>query len=247
MGAGRAILHAFVDRLLEREEFTAAVATIHRDDRFRLRVIDAVADGFGREAAEHDRVNEPEASAGQDGHRELGDHRHVNRDRIAALESHALEHVGEATDFGEQLAVGNAADLDGFAVGGGLAFVDDGDLVTEALGDLRVETVIGDVGLSVHEPAEERLLRFVDHLRPRLEPGQLLGFVGPETIRVLDRAVIERGVAIHALHAGLGDERGVGREDLLVRAEAFGAGLLDVVDFFVGVGGVRGVGHIIYV
>ena len=101
VGAGRAILHAFVDRLLEREEFAAAVAAIHRDDRLRLRVIHAVANRFGREAAEDDRVDEAEAGAGQDGHRELRDHRHVDRDRVAALESHALEHVGEAADFGE--------------------------------------------------------------------------------------------------------------------------------------------------
>ena len=247
VGAGRAILHAFVDRLLEREEFAAAVAAVHRDDRLRLRVVDAVADGFGREAAEHDRVNEAEAGAGQDGHRELRDHRHVDRDRVAALESHALEHVGEAADFGEQLTVGDAADLDGFAVGGGLAFVDDRNLIAEALGDLCVETVVGHVGLAVHEPAEERLLGFVDDLGPRLEPRELLGFVGPEAIRVLDRAVVEGVVAIHALDAGLGDERGARREDLLVRAEAFGAGLLDVVDFFVGVGILRGVGHVIYV
>ena len=85
VGAGRAVLHAFVDRLLERQEFPAAVAAVHRDDRLRLRVVDAVADGFGREAAEHDGVDDAEAGAGEDGHRELGDHRHVDRDRVAPL------------------------------------------------------------------------------------------------------------------------------------------------------------------
>ena len=243
VGAGRAVLHAFVDRLLQREELPAAVAAVHRDDRLRLRVVDAVADGFGREAAEHHRVDDAEAGAGEDRHRELGHHRHVDRDGVAAPEAHALEHVGEAADFGEQLAVGDAADLDGLAVGGGLAFVDDRDLVAEALGDLRVEAVVGDVGLAVHEPAEERLLGFVDHLGPRLEPGQLLGFVGPEAVGVLDRALVEGVIAVHALDPGFGDERGAGREDLLVGAEAFGAGLLDVVDLFVGVGVLGGGGH----
>ena len=50
-----------------------------------------------------------------------------------------------------------------------------------------------------------------------------------------------------AFDAGLGDESSGRWEDLFIGAEAFGAGLLDVVDFFVGVGVLRGVGHVIYV
>ena len=50
-----------------------------------LRVVDAVAQGLGAEAAEDDGVRRADAGAGEQGNRQLGDHRHVEGDAVALL------------------------------------------------------------------------------------------------------------------------------------------------------------------
>ena len=181
-------------------------------------------------------MNNPETCAREHRDGKLGDHWHIDGNGVTLNQPEALQDIGEAADFGVEFAVGEAADIRGLAIFGWLAFEDDGDLLAEAFLDLRVETVIGDVGLTADKPFEERLLRLVENFGPRFEPRQLLGFIRPETFRVIDGATVELIVAIHAFDAGLGDEICGRREDLLRGAEAFGGGLLDVGDFFVHLG-----------
>jgi len=63
----------------------------------------------------------------------LGDHRHVDGDPVALGDALALQHVGEAADFGVEFAVGDPG-RDGWII----AYEDDGDVVG-LVGQVAVE------------------------------------------------------------------------------------------------------------
>ena len=85
----------------------------------RLRIVDAVAQRFGGEAAEDDVVRDADPRAGQHRDRQLRNHAHVDRDAIAFLDAERLQHIGEPADFVMQLLIGQRANF------AGLAFPDD--------------------------------------------------------------------------------------------------------------------------
>src|SRR5690606_13842764 len=95
-----------VDVRLELDDRAAAPAAVGGDDHLSLAVVDAVLDRLGAEAAENNGVRSAEARAGQHRHDRLADHRHVDRDAIAAADAHALEDVRELADLVVQLLVG---------------------------------------------------------------------------------------------------------------------------------------------
>jgi hypothetical protein len=84
-----------VDGLLEAEPAAAAQALVGGDHHPRAGVEDAVADRLGREAAEDDRVDGADARAGEHRVGELGDHRQVDADAVAA--AHAVRSSTLAT------------------------------------------------------------------------------------------------------------------------------------------------------
>ena len=71
--------------LLERHHGAAAEAAVRGDDQPGLRVLDAVGDGLGAEAAEYDRMHRADAGAGEHGDGGLGHHRQVDEDAVAGL------------------------------------------------------------------------------------------------------------------------------------------------------------------
>ena len=99
----RAHLGALADRLIGvglEGHVTAATDTfIGGDQEMALRVQDAIAQGIGREAAEHHGVHGADAGAGQHGHRGLRDHGHVDGDPVSLADALRLEHVGEPADL----------------------------------------------------------------------------------------------------------------------------------------------------
>ena len=88
-----------------------------------LRVVDAVAQRLGAEAAEHDAVHRADARAGEHGDRQLGDERQVDRDAIAFLDAERLQHVRERRHLAVEIEVGQRAAI------ARLAFPDDRGLV----------------------------------------------------------------------------------------------------------------------
>ena len=83
-----------------------------------------------------------------------------------------------------------------------VAFPDDRGLVG-ALGQMAVDAVVGDVQRAVLEPFDRdvaRRERGVLDLVERLDPVDALGLLGPEAVRVGDRALV------HLLVLGLVDE-----------------------------------------
>ena len=170
---------------LERHLATAAHAFIRRDHAVRLAVGDAPGERIGREAAEHHGVDGADARTGQHGIGRLRDHRHVDRDPVALHDVAVAQDVGEAADLVMQLLVGDL-----LVVLGIVAFPDDRDLVG-ARRQMAVDAVVGDVGDAVLEPFDRDVLRTVGgvlDLGRRAVPVDALGRLGPEPVRVLDRA-----------------------------------------------------------
>lgn len=145
-----------------------------------------------------------------------GDHRQVDGDAIALLDAERLERVGGAAHLGVELAIGERAHL------AGLADPDERALVA-ARGEVPVEAVLRQVELAVGEPAHERRLGLVEHLRERLDPVEAARLFGPERLGVLGGAAVHRLVFGERLDLGARGEVGGRRKD-----SRFGEERLDV-------------------
>src|SRR5256885_5616947 len=183
--AGRAA-ERLVGVLLERDGRAAPKAAVGGDDEARIGVVDALADGLGREAAEDHAVRRPDPGAREHGDRELGHHRHVDRDPVALLDAVPLERRGEPADFAVEVPVGQDAAVPG------LAFPDQGGLGAPRTGDVTVEAVVRDVQLAADEPLGVGGLP-LERLLPRLEPVEVTGPLFPESDEVLPRLGVDRG------------------------------------------------------
>src|SRR5919109_3858856 len=123
----RRLLDGVIDGLLEGDFAAAAIAPVGGHDHLGLGVVNAVAQGFGAEAAEHDAVRGADAGASQHGDRQLRDHGHIDGDAIARAHTDLFEHIGELTHFAVQRLVGEDAliarltlpDYGGFILAGG--------------------------------------------------------------------------------------------------------------------------------
>ena len=93
------------------DSLTAPAALVSRDHDATLAVLDTVAEGFGREAGEDDRVHCADAGAGEEGGDGLPGHGEVDGDGVALFDTEGLENVGDGADFAEQLCVGDFAPL----------------------------------------------------------------------------------------------------------------------------------------
>ena len=92
---------------LERGAAAAARRLVGGDHEPGARVLDARAQRLGREAGEDDRVDRPDAGAGEHRVGGLGDHRQVEHDPVALLDAEAVQHVAELRDLLVELAVGD--------------------------------------------------------------------------------------------------------------------------------------------
>ena len=190
-----------VDRRLELRRLAAPPAAVGGDDDLRLGVVDPAGERLRGEAAEDDRVRRADPGAGEHRDRQLGDHRHVDRDAVAGRDPELEQGVGGLLDLAMEVRVG---DRPGVA---GLADPVVGDLAAEPVLDVPVDAVVRDVELAADEPAGERQLpleRRVEVLGPA---DALAGELRPERLEVgLGLEVQVRG------GVRLGGERRVGRE-----------------------------------
>src|SRR5262245_40509019 len=148
----RTVLDRFIHSRLELDHPGATKPSVGRDYGFRLRVIDAVLQRFGREAAEDYRVRGADAGAGQHGHGQLGDHRHINGHAVAFLDAQRLQRVREFADLLMELLVSERTSIARFSL------PDDGGFVLAPRRKVTVEAVIGNVDLPSDEPFSERLV-----------------------------------------------------------------------------------------
>ena len=118
-----------VHGVLEGYSLTAAEATVGCHHDVGPRVLDAILDSAGAEAAEDHRVRRPDAGAGQHGNHQFGDHRHIDGDHIPFAYAQPAEDVGEPAHLVEQAAVGEPAHLGPAGCGHRLALPDQRHLV----------------------------------------------------------------------------------------------------------------------
>jgi len=72
---------------LQLHQVAPAQAAVLSDEHLGLTINDAIAQRVRREAAEHHAVRGAEPRAGEHGHRDLGDHAHVDRHAVALLDA----------------------------------------------------------------------------------------------------------------------------------------------------------------
>ena len=162
------------------------------DDHLRPSVLDAGRELVRGEAAEDDGVDRADARAREHRDHRLGDHRHVDDDAVASLDSLGRERAREARDGVAQLAVGEGCG----GVGDGRV-VDERELVGAAVLDVPVERVVARVQPAAGEPAEERCARVVERARRRLHPVDRGRSFRPEAFRILQRAPVDLVEAAH--------------------------------------------------
>ena len=185
----RGLLHGLVDVDLEPAGLAAPVAAIGGDDQLRLRVVDAVGECLGREAAEDDGVRRADAGAGEHRDRQLRNHRHVDGDAIAAPHTELLNALAARFTSSKRSSVG-----DDLAVSR-LALPVEGDLVTAPGIDVAIEAVYGDIELATVEPLGEGGIPLQDSV-PGAIPIELCRFFGPKPLWVgrgpfIDRRVVD--------------------------------------------------------
>ncbi len=159
---------------LQRRGLAAPPAAVRGDDDLGVRVLDAGCERVRRETAEHHRVRGADPRAGQHRDRGLRDHRHVDGDPVALLNSQLQQGVRGLGDLVLQLRVGDRAAV------AGLALEVDGDPVAVARLDVPVHAVVRHVERAVLEPLGERRVRPVQRLGRFLRPAEAAGLRGPE-------------------------------------------------------------------
>ena len=153
------------------------------------------------EPAEDHRVGRADPGAGQHRDRQLGDHRHVDRDAVALADAQLEQRVGRLGALAHQVRVRQRAGV------AGLADPVVGHLVAEAALDVAVDAVVGDVELAAREPLRVREVPLQGLVVGR-EPRQPLpGLPVPEADVVGGGLVVQRRRGV-----GLGGEDGVGRK-----------------------------------
>ena len=197
---------------LQRDGLAAAIAAVRRDEHLGATVVDAAAQGLGREATEDDRVGRPDPRARQHRDRQLRDHRHVDRDPVAGRDAELEERVGGLADLALEVGEGQRP--------GVARFADPvvGDLVAQAALDVPVDAVVGDVELAAGEPLGERQVPLERRREGRRPVDAVARVLRPEGLEV------GLGLGVHlGLGVGRGDELGRRR----VRAR-FGEEVLDL-------------------
>ena len=170
-----------------------------------LGVDDPVGQRVRREAPEHHRVHRPDAGAGQHGHRQLGDHRHVDGHPVAPADAEPAQHVGEPGHLHQQLAVGDGPGV------ARLTLPVEGHRVPAAGGHVTVEAVVRHVqGAPVEPPGEGQVP--LEHGVPGPEPVEGSGLLGPEPGPVGGGPVVDARIPDHRL----APERLGGREHPLL-------------------------------
>ena len=158
-------------------------------DGRRLGIVDAGCQLRRGEAAEHHGMNGADASACQHRHHRFGDHRHVDDDAIALLDTKVLQHGAERRHLVAQLGVGVRAR------GLGDGTVVDQRFLPAAHRNVSIEAIPGRVALCAHEPAAILAGVGIEHLVPGLVPVDLARSLGPEGFRVSHAGGIDLGIA----------------------------------------------------
>ena len=188
--------HSLVGHGLHQDRLVAAMGAVASDDGRAGGIDDAVGERVRGKAAEHNRMNRANASAGQHGNGQFGHHRQVDRDAVALFDAARLEYVGKFTDLFVQFLVGQRSVFPRL-----VALPDDGDLIAFCI-EVPVEAIIRDVSLAADKPLNRNRPRVHvvvvrPHSIPLLEPVKLFGLCGPKRLWIGDGAHVLFLVLVH--------------------------------------------------
>ena len=127
----------------------------------------------------------PQTHASEHGERRFGDHGHVDQYAVALDHTQILKDGRHALHFGVQVTVG----VGFFGVGFGRH--KDQRRLVGALGQVAVHRVVAQVGLAANEPFGKRRIAVIANLLGRDFPVHQLGLLGPESVAVVDRALVK--------------------------------------------------------
>ena len=185
---GGRVAHGFIDAGLQRHDAAAPPGAVAGDHHFGFGIVDALAQGFRGKSAEDNAVRRADFRAGEHGDGQLRHHAHVDRHAVALGHAQRAQRVREAVHFALQHPVGEHARI------ARLALPDDGRFIAPRGMRVAVDAVVGDVQLAADEPFHPGHIP-VQHLVPGREPVQLLGFLGPESLRIAQGAFVNVRVA----------------------------------------------------
>lgn len=135
-------------------------------------------------------------SAGEHDDGRFGNHGHIDADAVPREDALVCEHIGEATYFGVELAIGECAGSLVRIVG----FPDDGKGVRLG-GQMPIEAIGGDVALGTIKPFNVCCVKIVvEHGGPFAVPLKAFSYLGPKGFGVLDALLIGLVVLFDGLY-----------------------------------------------
>ena len=165
-----------------------AAAGVGADNDSRLSIVDATGQADAGKATEHHRVQRTDARASQHGESRLRDHGHVDQHPVPLFDAQRQQARRHALDLGLQLRKG----VDDLLVDFGRD--PDQGIAVGVAGRMPIHRVVTQVGGAADEPARERRVAVVAHLREGRVPLDQLGLLGPEGVAVFERAAMEVGI-----------------------------------------------------
>jgi len=159
-------------------------------------------------------VDRADARAGVHRDHDLGNERHINHDAVAEPHTQLLQRIGAATHLCVQLAVAQTPRI------ARLAFKYQRCLMS-TLGQVHVQTVIGNVQASIGEPAVVGSVRIVERLRERRFPHELAARkLAPEAQVIIGRVLVQ-GIHFGTLQACTRHKLRRGRKAALFQQDRF--------------------------
>ena len=136
---------------------------------------------------------------GQHGHRQLGNHLHVEADTITFFYTNIFQHIGKFLDVVQQLLISDI-----FILFGVIPFPNKSGAVTIASFHMAVKTIIADIQFTTLEPFYICINKInIADCIPFLEPSDPFGYFCPECISVLYRPVINLLILVHGLNVSI--------------------------------------------
>ena len=198
---GGAPFDRFVGVTLERHDLAATIAAVGGDQHLAAAIVDAIAQGLGREAPKHHRVYSADARTREHSEHGFRNHRQVDRHAITLLYAEMLQHVRREIHLAIHIPIRERAAITRFTLPDQCSFI-----ATWAV-NVPIDAIDADVQFTAVEPGGVRRCPLQNAV-PRLAPGEFAGFTGPEVERVQGRIFLQA----RCVHARFGSKRSRGRK-----------------------------------
>ena len=142
-------------------------------------------------------MDRTDASARQHGDCKLGNHRHVDTDDVAFLDTQFFQSICESADLAMQFAIGESSLITRFS------FEIDRDLFTQPSVKIGIQTVVGGIRHAIGKPFHKRFIPFQDLLKGLKPVKMFASFACPKAFEIRDRLVVQLLIRIHRADGSL--------------------------------------------